>query len=138
MNIHNIPINDRPLLSYNDFNGDQVRPNVHIRDMVNIYHHFIDNPELENGCYNAGFENISISKIAEIVSDIIPSKITVTESNDPRSYKQHSGKLLETGFEPKYGVSDAVKEISEIYKKNPEGFGDNCYTVKWMKKLNLK
>ena len=28
LNIHNIPINDRPLLSYNDFNGDQVRPKI--------------------------------------------------------------------------------------------------------------
>ena len=28
LNIHNIPINNRPLLSYNDFNGDQVRPKM--------------------------------------------------------------------------------------------------------------
>ncbi len=28
LNIHNIPINNRPLLSYNDFNGDQVRPKI--------------------------------------------------------------------------------------------------------------
>ena len=28
LNIHNIPINNRPLLSYNDFNGDQVRPQI--------------------------------------------------------------------------------------------------------------
>ena len=28
LNIHNIPINNRPLLSYNDFNGDQIRPKI--------------------------------------------------------------------------------------------------------------
>ena len=28
LNIHNIPINGRPLFSYNDFNGDRVRPKI--------------------------------------------------------------------------------------------------------------
>ena len=28
LNIHNISINDRPLISYNDFNGDQIRPKI--------------------------------------------------------------------------------------------------------------
>ena len=120
------------------FGGDQVRPNVHIKDMVEIYNHFINNPEINSGCYNAGFENISIRKIAEMIAEIIPSKISITKSNDPRSYRQDSTKLLNTGFQPKYGVKDAIKEISEIYKNGSLPFEDNCYTVKWMKKLNLK
>ena len=120
------------------FGGDQVRPNVHIKDMVEIYNHFINNPEIKSGCYNAGFENISIRKIAEMIAEIIPSKISITKSNDPRSYRQDSTKLLNTGFQPKYGVKDAIKEISEIYKNGSLPSEDNCYTVKWMKKLNLK
>ena len=28
LNIHNIPLKDRPILSYNDFNGDRVRPTI--------------------------------------------------------------------------------------------------------------
>lgn len=120
------------------FGGDQVRPNVHIKDMVAIYNHFINKPEINSGCYNAGFENISIREIAEMTAEIIPSKISITKSNDPRSYRQDSTKLLNTGFKPKFGVKDAIKEISAIYKNGSLPSEDNCYTVKWMKKLNLK
>ena len=57
------------------FGGNQTRPNIHIKDIANIYKHFIQNPNLPSGCYNAGFENISIKEIAEMVSTIIPSKM---------------------------------------------------------------
>ena len=119
------------------FGGDQTRPNIHIKDIANIYKHFIENPNIPSGCYNAGFENISIKEIAEMVSTVIPSKIEITESNDPRSYRQDSTKLLETGFKPNFSVLDAIKEIASKYENNNLPDGDNCYTVKWMKKINL-
>ena len=119
------------------FGGNQTRPNIHINDIANIYSHFLKNPQIESGCYNAGFENISIKEIANMVSKIIPSEIIVSESNDPRSYRQDSTKLLNTGFVPKYSVLDAIKEIAEQYKMGNLPESDNCYTVKWMKKINL-
>ena len=119
------------------FGGNQTRPNIHIKDIANVYKHFIDNPQIDSGCYNAGFENISIKEIAEMVNEIIPSQIEITESNDPRSYRQDSSKLLATGFKPKFSVLDAIKDISNLYKVNELPDGDNCYTVKWMKKINL-
>ena len=100
------------------FGGNQTRPNIHIKDIANIYKHFIQNPNLPSGCYNAGFENISIKEIAEMVSTIIPSKIEITESNDPRSYRQDPSKLLKTGFIQKFSVLDAIKEIAIKYKDN--------------------
>ena len=45
------------------FGGQQTRPNIHIQDMVRVYQHFLINSELPSGCYNAGFENISILDI---------------------------------------------------------------------------
>ena len=39
------------------FGGDQVRPNIHIDDITDLYLHLIDNPEII-GIYNAGFENM--------------------------------------------------------------------------------
>jgi nucleoside-diphosphate-sugar epimerase len=50
------------------FGGDQTRPNIHISDMVNVYRHFLEKPNLPSGCYNAGFENISILEIAQKVA----------------------------------------------------------------------
>ena len=118
------------------FGGDQTRPNIHINDMIRVYQHFLEN-SIESGCYNAGFENISILKIAQMVSEKLDSEIIVSESNDPRSYRQNSDKLLKTGFIKNFGVNDAINDLINAYNNGKLIENDNCYTVKTMKKLNL-
>ena len=119
------------------FGGDQTRPNIHIKDLVSVYAHFLENPKIESGCYNAGFENISILDIANTINSIIPSEIIISESNDPRSYRQDSSKLLKTGYQQKFYVKDAITEIIEKYDQGLLEDKPNFYTVNWMKKLNL-
>ena len=121
----------------NVFGGEQTRPNIHIQDMANIYRHFLANPEITSGCYNAGFENLKILDIAERVQQSTGAKIVISESNDPRSYRQDSSKLLATGFKPQFSVQNAIDEISTAYKKGELPDGENCYTVKWMRHLQL-
>ena len=118
------------------FGGNQTRPNIHLNDLVEVYKLFLKN-KIESGCYNAGFENISILEIAKLVQREIPSEIIVSESNDPRSYRQDSSKLINAGFIPKSGISNAIKEIKEKFYDGKLKEDDSCYTVKWMKKLNL-
>jgi len=117
------------------FGGEQTRPNIHIKDMVRVYDHFINNSDIESGCYNAGFENISILEIAKLVQDKIETEITVTSSNDPRSYRQNSDKLLKTGFERKYNVEAAIVEIIDAFKNGNLKETEQAYTVKWMKEI---
>ncbi len=119
------------------FGGNQTRPNIHIKDIVNVYKHFIKN-DLDSGCYNAGFENFSIINIAELIAKHIDTKIEITESNDPRSYRQDSTKLVNTGFKPLYNVEKAVTEIIKAYNHGKLIESDMCYTVKWMKQLDLE
>ena len=119
------------------FGGEQTRPNIHIQDMTAVYRHFLANPQLPCGNYNAGFENISILDIAERVADKLSAEIVVTDSNDPRSYRQNSDKLRETGFEPKYSVDYAIEEVIKKYQSGEIIERDNCYTVRWMKHLGL-
>ena len=120
------------------FGGDQVRPNIHIQDLINVYKHFILNSDLPGGFYNAGFENLKIIDIAKEVAKIIPSKIEIKKiGNDPRSYRQDSSKLLLTGFKKKFSICDAIKEIKEKFEQKMFTESDRCYTVKWMKTLNL-
>ena len=83
------------------FGGDQTRPNIHIKDIANVYLHFIKNPNIESGCFNAGFENIRIIDIAKMVQTRIPSELIISESNDPRSYRQDSTCLLYTSPSPR-------------------------------------
>ena len=119
------------------FGGDQTRPNIHMKDMVRVYQHFLNNSNIESGCYNAGFENISILQIAEMVKSKLGAEIIVSDSNDPRSYRQNSDKLLNTGFKQEYGVDYAINEIIDAYNDQKLVESDSCYTVKWMKNLNL-
>lgn len=118
------------------FGGNQVRPNIHIDDITDVYLHFIDHPEV-TGVYNAGFENISILDIAKLVTKHIPVEIVVTESNDPRSYRVNSDKLLATGFKPKKTVEDAIKEIIEKYRAGILKDDDHFYNLRWMQQTVL-
>ncbi len=121
----------------NVFGGQQTRPNIHIKDMINVYKHFLNNSNIASGCYNAGFENISILDIALLVKKYVDADIKITESNDPRSYRQDSSKLLATGFVQKYNVEHAIKEIIEQFNMRQLIENEKCYTVKWMKKMGL-
>jgi nucleoside-diphosphate-sugar epimerase len=118
------------------FGGKQTRPNIHIKDMVRVYNHFLDRIEL-TGIYNAGFENISIMEIAQRVVQFVPAEIIVTPSNDPRSYRLSSKKLLATGFTPKYAVSDAIQELINAFHSGQVKDADVCYNIRTMKKTML-
>ncbi|MBY0238284.1 MAG: SDR family oxidoreductase [Burkholderiaceae bacterium] len=120
------------------FGGDQTRPNIHIGDMVNVYRHFLAHPEIDNGCYNAGFENISIMDIAQRVAAKVPADIVVSASNDPRSYRQNSDKLVATGFQQQYSVAQAIEDVAAKFKSGELVDKDEYYTVRWMKHLNLQ
>lgn len=113
------------------FGGDQTRPNIHIDDITDLYIFLLDHPE-HTGVYNAGFENISILQIAELVAKHVPAEIVVTPSNDPRSYRVNSDKLLATGFRPKKTVEDAVREIVGLYRQNALKDEERFHNLKWM------
>lgn len=114
------------------FGGDQTRPNIHIEDITDLYLYLLDNPEIV-GIYNAGFENISIRDIAERVQTYVDEvEVEVTPSNDPRSYRINSDKLLGTGFQPRYGVDDAIKEMVGLYRQGALQDLDQWYNLKWM------
>jgi len=120
------------------FGGSQVRPNIHIQDMIRVYNHFLENEsEIPSGNYNAGFENISILDIAKKISSKVSAEIIVTESNDPRSYRLNSDKLLSLGFEKRFSVDNAIDEICGMYKQGKIKDKDEFYTVNMMKKLKL-
>jgi len=112
--------------------GSQTRPNIHINDMIGVYKHILAN-DIEQGIYNAGFENISILDLGKKIKNKVDCEIKIIESNDPRSYRQCSDKLIETGFEQRFNVDYAIDEISKAFYNKGLIDDDSCYTVKWMK-----
>ena len=96
--------------------GDQTRPNIHIDDITDLYLFLLRHPELQ-GLYTAGFENMSINEMALMIQAQTSAEILRMPSNDPRSYRLNSDKLLATGFSPKKNVDIAIKEICVAYEK---------------------
>ena len=118
------------------FGGKQSRPNIHMDDITDVYLHFIDKPEY-TGVFNAGFENITILDIANLITKHIPVEVIVTESNDPRSYRINSDKLLATGFKPKKTVEHAINEIIESYRSGVLRDEDHFYNLRWMENTKI-
>jgi nucleoside-diphosphate-sugar epimerase len=117
------------------FGGDQTRPNIHLRDMIRVYHHFLQHGRKLPGIYNAGFENISILDIAERVRRHVPAELTITPSNDPRSYRLSAKKLLATGFAPQFTVEDGIREVIGAYREHRLQDEERYYNIKTMKRL---
>jgi len=115
------------------FGGDQVRPNIHMDDVTDLYLFLLDHPE-HAGIYNAGFENLSIMEIAERVRAQIPAEIVVTASTDPRSYRVNSDRLLATGFRPAKTVNDAIREIVVKFQRGELKDEERWHNLKWMQR----
>jgi nucleoside-diphosphate-sugar epimerase len=113
--------------------GDQTRPNIHIDDITDLYLFLLDRPDV-TGVYNAGFENLSIRRIAEMACEKAEARITVLPSNDLRSYRVNSDKLLATGFRPKKTVENAIDEICASYRSGQLIDQERFHTLAWMQK----
>ena len=119
------------------FGGSQIRPNVHMDDITDLYIFLLDHPE-HVGVFNAGFENVSIMDIAKLVASHVDAEIVVTPSNDPRSYRVNSDRLLATGFKPKKTVEDAIKELVGLYRQGAWTDDPSFHRMSWMQKTVLQ
>ena len=120
------------------FGGKQIRPNVHIEDLTNIYLLLLKK-NYKKIIVNAGFENLKILDIAKKISKITGSKIIIKKDrSDPRSYRMTSEKLLKmTNFKPKFNVHSAIVDLKEKYNSGNLLNDKKFYSVKWLKeKIN--
>ena len=127
------------------FGGDQLRPNIHIADMVEAYMVLLKAPKekIAGKIYNAGYENQPVKEIAETVKSVVGEdvKLITTYSNDNRSYHISSNKIkTELGFEAKHTIRDAVEDLCSAFEKNllPNSLDDQMYfNIKRMQNLGL-
>jgi nucleoside-diphosphate-sugar epimerase len=115
--------------------GSQVRPNIHVDDLVDVYL-FARDRRLA-GVYNAGFENLSVLEIAQRIAACVGAEIAILPSNDPRSYRVCSDRLLATGFSPKKNVAIAVEEMVAAFRSGALKDDPASHNVTWMKEHNL-
>jgi len=117
--------------------GEQTRPNIHIDDITDLYLFLLEHPEA-SGIFNAGFENISIIDIAKLATKHAHASIVTKPSNDPRSYRVNSDKLLATGFRPKKTVEDAIIEICQAYTLGRLRDEPHFHNLRWMQEHIVK
>jgi nucleoside-diphosphate-sugar epimerase len=115
--------------------GSQVRPNIHVDDLVDVYL-FARDRRLA-GVYNAGFENLSVLDIAERIAARVNAEIKILPSNDPRSYRVCSDRLLATGFAPRKNVAIAIDEMVAAFRSGALKDDPASHNVTWMKQRNL-
>lgn len=127
----NLAVNKREITV---FGGSQHRPNLHIQDMTDLYCRTLEWPaeKIDGKIYNAGWQNLSIMEIAEIVKAEVGSdvKIVTSRTDDLRSYRVSSAKIKkELGWSPRYTVPDAVRELVAAFKagKIPNSLSDPRY-----------
>ena len=128
------------------FGGDQLRPNVHINDMVDSYLAVLnsESKKINGQIFNVGFKNQSVNELANDVKEVIGEdiKIVHTKSDDNRSYHVSSEKIKEIlGFETKYTVKDAVLDLKSAFEKKflIDTFNNEFYfNIKRMNNINLK
>jgi nucleoside-diphosphate-sugar epimerase len=97
--------------------------------------------------FNAGFQNMSIMEIAQIVKrvvqEVFPDKgdipIVTTPTDDIRSYHVNSDKIQRVlGFRAKHTIEDAVRDLCAAFKagKLPNSMEDTFYfNVRRLKSL---
>lgn len=126
------------------FGGEQMRPNIHIEDMTDLYVYLLELPDekVQNKVYNVGYENYKVKDIAEMVRRVtgrqIPIKITPTKDN--RSYHVSSRKIKEElGFTPRHSIEEAILDLKKAFEegKVPDPLEDiRYYNVRTMRATN--
>ena len=127
------------------FGGDQLRPNIHIADMVEAYMVLLnaDKEKIAGKIFNAGYENQPVSKIAETVKNVVGEdvKLITTPSDDNRSYHISSQKIKdEIGFETTHTIQDAVEDLCAAFDTGllPNSLEDEMYfNIKRMQNVEL-
>lgn len=122
------------------FGGEQLRPNLHVQDMCDLYQLLLTIPKekIAGEIFNAGYDNMSIKEIAHVVKRVVeeefpekaPLALEITASDDNRSYHINSDKIQRClGFIPKRSVEDAVRDLCAAFRagKIPDSMTDERY-----------
>lgn len=131
------------------FGGSQMRPNIHIQDITDLYCQLLEEPDVRiaGQTFNAGYQNRTIADIAQIVKGIVSKRvpgredmrIITTPSDDIRSYHISAEKIRRhLGFVPSYTIEDAVNELVDAFLagKIPNSLTDDVYyNIRTMRRL---
>jgi nucleoside-diphosphate-sugar epimerase len=128
------------------FGGEQLRPNIHIADMVDAYLALLRAPKekIAGEIFNAGTENQSVLELAKTVQEVMGKDVTLvaTPTNDNRSYHISSKKIDDKlGFKPSHTIAEASQDLKSALEQGllPDSLVDERYfNIKRMQSIELK
>jgi len=128
------------------FGGPQLRPNIHIDDMADLYVLALQLPDsrVDGRILNAGYENHAVEEIAEIVRGVLGPGVEIekTPTDDMRSYQISSERIRrELGFVPRRTIENAVRDLVGAFETGrvPNPMEDSrYYNVRRMQELELR
>ncbi len=116
------------------FGGKQLRPNIHIADMVEAYVVLLNAPKelIAGEIFNAGYENQSVEELANSVRDVMGDDVELVTSptDDNRSYHISSQKISKVlGFVPSHTIKDAIVDMKQALESGllPDSLTDDKY-----------
>jgi nucleoside-diphosphate-sugar epimerase len=127
------------------FGGKQLRPNIHIEDMVDAYLVVLraPNEKIAGEIFNVGTENQSVLELAQTVQSVMGDdvKLVATPTNDNRSYHISSQKIADIlGFVPSHTIAEACGDIRNALESGllPNSLNDERYfNIKRMQNIEL-
>ena len=128
------------------FGGEQLRPNINIKDRVRAYETLLqaDSDKIDGEIFNAGYQNLSVENIGRLVKDTLDDdeiELEFISSDDIRSYHINSDKIKKVlGFEPRYDIADAINSIKQAYNDGLiiDGLNNLIYhNIKLMQSIEL-
>jgi len=128
------------------YGGNQLRPNIHIKDTARFYELLLYAPfkVINKQAFNIGYKNYSVMEIAKKVVKIFGKNIVIKKfpTNDKRSYHISSAKAYRRlKFRCRYSIDDAIVELKKSFEnkllrntlKNPK-----FYNINVMKNYKFK
>jgi len=128
------------------FGGSQLRPNIHIFDMIRVYEKILTAPssKISGEIFNAGYHNHSVKELGQIVKKEIGNDVELefVKSSDNRSYHISSEKINKViGFETTKKIEDAVIDLKKAFEDGllPNSMEDEKYfNIRRMNNLKLR
>jgi len=128
------------------FGGEQLRPNLHVEDMTDLYLMLLEAPDriVDGKIWNAGYDNLKVREIADMVRAKVSNDVDVivTPTDDHRSYHVSSKKIRhELGFVPRHTVEDAIVDLKLAFDggKVPNAMTDDrYYNIKRMQAYRMR
>lgn len=99
--------------------GNQRRPFLHIKDVMNLFLLLVTRPDTIGEIYNVVGQNASINEIITIIRKFLPNtklkRLTGTKHLEELSYMLDDSRIRKLGYETRYTLEEGITELLDKF-----------------------